>query len=681
RRPGFRREDTMLAVTTLSFDIAALEIFLPLFCGGRVVIADAEETIDMERLKARIVGAGVTVVQTTPARWRMLLAAGWPEASFRIWCGAEALPADLAAELLDHGELWNLYGPTEATIWATIHRVSLIEEGKIVPIGRPIANMEVFILDERLRPVPVGVPGEICIAGPGLARGYLNRPDLTAEKFVSLPLLGGKRVYRTGDLGRRRHDGTLEFLGRRDDQVKFRGHRIELGEIAANLEAHPAVRHCAVTMRGKHPGEEHLVAFYTSPSPPPDPEELRRFLGERLPDYMVPGFFVHLEALPLNPSGKVDKGALARIEVERPTKTFVAPRTPIETRIAEIWQEVLDIERVGVFDDFFALGGHSLLATRILARLRETFGADLPLRALFECRTVAGLAEAITARSANASMLPPITPIPREGELPLSFAQQRLWFIEELQPGNVKSTIPGLVRIRGPLDVDLLRESLRDLCQRQESLRTAFGARGGRPFQRVVPEVEVPLDSVDLSEEADPDRVLHADAERRVAHPFDLSKPPLFRVTLYRLGPAEHVLLLVMHHIVSDGWSIEIFFRETTLLYAARIRGESTHLPPLTVQYIDHAYWQRRWMQGEVLQEQLGYWKRQLAGAPPALDLPTDRPRPPIQTFSGATETKDLPPALTEALKALAARRGATLFMLLLAAFKVLLSRLAGQED
>ncbi|HEX8202153.1 MAG TPA: amino acid adenylation domain-containing protein, partial [Isosphaeraceae bacterium] len=635
---GVTARDALLAVTTLSFDIAGLELFLPLIVGARVELVPREVAADGARLAARVDEPGVTFLQATPATWRLLLEGGWAgKPALTMLCGGEALPRALADRLLDKGAaLWNLYGPTETTIWSSAARV---EPGEgAVPIGRPIANTQLYVLDARLRPVPVGVTGELYIGGAGVARGYLRRPALTAERFVPDPFgkAAGARLYRTGDLARWRPDGSLDCLGRIDHQVKIRGFRVELGEIEAALLRHPAVRAAVVVAREDASGEQALVAYTVAdPGAEIAAADLRRGLHEALPEYMVPSAFVALEALPLTPNGKVDRGALpppgaARVEAEGP---YVPPRGPIEEALAGIWGELLGRDRIGVHENFFDLGGHSLTATQLLARLRDTFAVEPSLRDFLEGPTVAGLARLVERElTAGAGLeVPPIEPVGRDGPLPASFAQQRLWFLDQLEPGSAAYNIPVAVRLAGRLDVGALGRALAEVVRRHEALRTTFASEGGVPRQVIAPAQALALPVTDLTDLPESDR--RAEALRRLraeaARPFDLARGPLVRAGLFRLGEAEHVVAVTMHHIVSDGWSIGVLVREVAALYDAFRRGAPSPLPEPALQYADYAAWQRRWLQGEVLQTQLDYWAGQLAGVP-ALELPADRPRPSV---------------------------------------------------
>jgi amino acid adenylation domain-containing protein len=691
--PGLVAGDTLLAVTTISFDIAALELFGPLAAGARVVLAGRGEAADPGRLAALLASSGATVMQATPATWRMLLEGGWRgDERLKALCGGEALPRDLARRLLPAcGALWNMYGPTETTVWSTCRRMD--SAAGAISIGRGIANTRLYVLDSHLQPVPPGVAGEVWIAGAGLARGYLNNPALTAEKFLPEPFCGepGARMYRTGDRARWLSDGTLEHLGRLDAQVKVRGFRIELGEVEAALAAHAAVSQAAAAVREDMVGNNRLVAYLVcrDGAEVPDPAELRSHLRERLPEYMVPAVFVAMHTLPLTSNGKVDRKALPAPPEDRPelAARYVAPRGPVEEELAEVWASVLGVARVGAEDNFFELGGNSLLAARVVARLRGELGVEVPLRALFEAPTVAGLAGAVdAARAAGAAApAPPVQVLPRRADgpsvFPASFAQQRLWFLDHLQPGSPLYNMPAAVRLRGALDVEALGHALQQVVNRHESLRTRFELVDGGPVQVVGPALELPLSRDDLSSlpEAERETELRRRAREEARRPFNLARGPLLRVTLLRMAPQDHVVLLTQHHTVADGWSIGVLVRELTALYQAHVEGRPSPLPPLPVQYADYAVWQRDWLKGDVLEGQLAYWKEHLAGLPP-LELPTDRPRPAVMSPEGASLDFDLPRELAEGLRALGRTEGATPFMTLLAGFQALLGRYSRQD-
>ncbi|MCP4663526.1 MAG: AMP-binding protein, partial [bacterium] len=589
---------------------------------------------------------------------------------------------------------FNAYGPTETTVCATAGRYL---GGPRLPMGTPIANTRVVVLDRRQRIVGIGVVGELAIGGLSVARGYLGRPELTAERFVPDPFIrephpGGARLYRTGDLARSLADGTIEFLGRIDHQVKIRGFRIELGEIEAVLGRHPAVREAVVLARsatGSEPRtEKRLVAYLVAGAAGAEIAELREYLKRQLPDYMVPDAWVELGELPLDPNGKVDRAALGRRALPAPAwgrdegRELLTPRTPVEEMLAGVWSELLGVEAVGIDDDFFELGGHSLMATRMSSRVRDLFGVELPLRAVFETPTVAGLGERI-ARLQRRDEAIPLVPVDHRGDLPLSFAQERLWFLERFEPEAGVYNESDLIHLGGRLAVAGVEAALLEIVRRHATLRTTFAQVDGEAVQRIAPAAPQRVPVVDL-------RALPAarrrPAARRLAHrqarrPFVLAGGPLLRAALVRLGDDEHLLSLSMHHIICDGWSMGILFHELTTLYRAFLAGEPSPLEALPVQYADYAVWQRHWLSGEVLEARIDYWKRRLGGAPAALDLPTDRPRPAHQTFRGRTLGACLPEALTRGVEALSRRRGATLYMTLLAAFKVLLGRWSGHSD
>ena len=700
--PGF----CMPLTTKLTFDMCLKQLFPPLLRGGDVWILPEEVVAEPTVLLSAVAARTKVGLNCVPSLWTTILhaiqsgqATPPSEGLAYLFFGGEPLSKELVARTLatlPHLQIWNIYGPTEATANASAVRIF---SGDEVTIGRPIANAQIYVLNPSLYPVPIGVTGELYIGGAGVARGYLNRPELTAEKFIPDPFAAapGARMYKTGDLARYRPDGNIEFLGRIDHQVKIRGFRIELGEIEAVLGQHPAVREAVVLAREDAPGnssaslrtEKRVVAYYVvaEQKPLPTTTDLRSFLKEKLPEYMVPAVFVLLDALPLMPNGKIDRRALPAPDRSRPEldKVFVAPRTPTEELLAEIWARLLDVERVGIHDNFFDLGGHSLLATQLVSRMREVFQVEIPLRRLFEVPTVAGLAESIeVAHQAGQNLLaPPILPVPRNGNLALSFAQQRLWFFDQLEPGLSAYNIPAAVRLKGPLNLAALEQSLNEIVKRHESLRTTFGKVEGRPTQVIAPTLTIKLPIIDLrklpasEQEIEVRRLVTAEAQR----PFDLSQGPLVRGTVLRLSDEEHVGLLTMHHIVSDGWSTGILVREVATLYVAFCAGGSSPLPALPVQYADFAYWQREWLQGEVLETQIAYWKKQLAGAPAPIDLPTDHPRPAVQTFRGAHQSLVLPKQVQEGFKALGRQEGVTQFMTLLAAFQVLLYRYTSRDD
>ena len=686
--------DAVLQKTPASFDVSVWEFFWPLATGARLVVARPGGHQDPGYLVRTIVEEGITTIHFVPSMLRAFLEhpqAGRCASLRRVVASGEALPRDLEERFFARlvCPLHNLYGPTEAAVDVTYHPCRAERERPVVPIGRAVANTAIHVLDRALRPVPIGVPGELCIGGVQLARGYLGRPELTAERFAPDPCGGevGGRLYRTGDLARRLPDGEVEYLGRLDHQVKLRGFRIELGEIEAALAQHPQVHAAAVVLRG-----ERLVA-YVAPSsvgaalgsvPTAD---LRGYLAERLPEHMVPTAFVALPALPLTPSGKVDRRALPAFEpaAERGTATgFLPPRTPLEQALAAIWNEVLEVPAVGAEDNFFALGGHSLLAVRVLSRVLARLGVELPLRALFEAPTVAGLAVRLREMDAGPAAGPPLEAVPRDEPLPLSFAQERLWFLHRFEPASPVYNLATLYRLDGPLDAGALAASLRALVRRHEALRTTFvEGRGGAPEQRIAPGLPLPLPVVDLSGLAPAPREETAAAAvaAESRHLFDLAAGPLVRARLLRLGPTAHQLVLNCHHAVCDGWSLEVLERELAELYAAYVAGRAPRLAPLVLQHGDYAVWQRRRFESGLLAPQLAFWRERLAGAPTLLELPADRRRPAVFTYRGALLSRPLSTPAAVALRALARGEGATLFMGALALFAALLHRHIGADD
>jgi amino acid adenylation domain-containing protein/non-ribosomal peptide synthase protein (TIGR01720 family) len=692
--PGLDATDTLLAVTTTSFDIAALELFLPLVVGARVVIASHDVTTDGQRLAALLKTSGATVMQATPATWQLLVATGWmPDQPIKILCGGEAMPRSLADELLRHGNtLWNMYGPTETTIWSTTHHLG--PGSAPVPIGRPIANTQTYVLDRHLQPVPVGVPGELYIGGAGLSAGYLHRPQLTAERFIESPFdpVRSPRIYRTGDVVRYLADGLLEHLGRTDHQVKLRGFRIELGEIEATLREQQAIAEAVVVVREDVPGDKRLVAYSVARTAAPAESELRAFLKDRLPAYMVPSTFVALEALPRTPNGKVDRAALPAPGGEESKADYVAPETRIERAIADIWRDILRVERLSLTDNFFDVGGHSLLAALVVSRVHASIGQTIALRDIFENPTLGGLARHVERLPGRRSLSHDlgvnvdelsvaITPVRRDGRLALSFAQERLLFLDQVLPSGHVYNLPMAFRLRGALDRVALELALREIVRRHEALRTTFAFVGDRPRQVIgPPTLELPVVDLTALDDTERQRVAQRLSDEDANTSFDLATGPLFRANLVRLAPDEHLFMMNMHHIVVDGWSIDILLRELTALYGAFCQGEPSPLPDLPVQFADVAAWQRRVLSEEKLEAQLGYWRKQLASMPSVLDLPTDRPRPQARTYVGARHPFAVAKDTSSRLDELSRREHVTPFMVVLAAFYVLLYRYTGQE-
>ncbi len=728
---------------SIAADAIFPSLFAPLLVGTSVVVIPEPQPLDTLAALLDSVGRFSTI-KITPSQLEVLnqlLPASAARAAVRtLVVGAEAVHGEVLQLWQSHAPetiILNEYGPTETVVGCSSYRVSGPIAGA-VPIGLPSANMHFYVLDAQMQPVPLGVVGELYIGGDGVAWGYQGRPGLTAERFVPNPFgtmneergtmnearqvssflvprsSFGTRLYKTGDLVRYLDEraANIVFLGRADDQVKLRGYRVEPGEVAAVLGQHPSVRETVVLAREDGGGDRRLVAYvvttndhrrgaiYCAPTtdgvPTPDPRPLipalRSFLAERLPEYMVPSAFVLLDAMPLAPHGKVDRKALPAPERSRPAldETFDAPRTPIAELLANIWAEVLGLDRVGEHDNFFVLGGHSLLATQVMSRVQAAFQVSLSLRSLFAAPTVAGLAEQILlARHDTPDVIPPLQPVPRDAALPLSFAQQRLWFLDQLQPDSSVYNVPAAVRLSGALDLVALQRSLDAITARHETLRTTFALVDRQPVQVIAPAdaagaVAPQLLLYDLRSLPAPEREaaaleLAGHAARR---PFDLARGPLLRMLVIAMAEQQHIALLTAHHIVADGWSMNVFLQELATCYDAFASGQEqlAALPALPVQYADFAVWQRAWLQGAALEAQLAYWQRQLADLP-TLALPTDRPRPAVPSLAGADQPFALGPALSAELTALSRRAGATLFMTLLAAWQLLLAHISGQHD
>ncbi len=672
--------------TSVCFDLSIFELFAPLIRGGRACLVE-----NVLELLSEGVAVGVTLVNTVPSAMAELLRCnGIPNSVQTINLAGEPLKAALVDELYCRTgvkRVVDLYGPTETTTYST---VAVRRPGEPATIGRPITGTQIHLLDGQMNPVPPGEAGEVYIGGAGLARGYWKRPELTAERFVADPFAGaaGARLYRTGDLARHRPNGDLEYLGRVDQQVKIRGFRIELGEIEAALARHSGVGEALVLARDSVIEEQRLVAYFVPRDVlnPPSLQELRGHLQQWLPEYMVPAAWMALSAWPLTLNGKVDRKALPSPDLERGEKaeTGSAPRTAVEELLAAIWSEVLGAEAVGLDESFLVLGGHSLMAMRVVARVRDALRVDVPVRVLFENSTIRRLAGWIeTARDGATASLSPVRRRPTTERTPLSFAQERLWFLDRLEPGGAAYHIPLRVRLRGALNEVALERSLRELVRRHEVLRTRYIAPAGTPEQRVESETEwrlVRLDQWNLpagQREAEAARW----ARKAIAEPFDLARDYPLRARLLRWSEQEHELVLTLHHIAADGWSLGVLWRELDALYRAYARGQASPLAELPIQYADHAVWQREWLSGERLNQQLAYWQRRLAGAPRLLDLPTDYPRRPTPERRGARETWSVDPELTQRLRVLSRQEGVTLFMTLLGAWQVLLLRQSGQED
>jgi amino acid adenylation domain-containing protein len=683
---NFGPDETLLQLAPVSFDLLTFEVWGSLLNGARLVVMPPEAP-SLEELGRALQQHGITTLWLTAGLFHLMANAQLESllGLRQLLAGGDVLSPQAVKQVLEADSALTLidgYGPTENTTFTCCYPMpSGTSFGATVPIGKPISNTTVYVLDTELRPTPAGVPGELYTGGDGLARGYHNRPELTAERFVPDPFsdVPGARLYRTGDRVRFLADGNMEFLGRFDYQVKVRGLRIELGEIETVLAGHSAIKEVVVEVRGDTSEEKWLVAYVVSkPDVELSTEELRHYLREKLPDYMVPNSFVMLDRMPLTNNGKADRKALPEPDTLRP-EGYVAPRTQVEQQLSEIWSSMLGVERIGVNDNFFELRGNSLLATQFVSTVREQFQIELPLRDIFDSPTVAGIAEHLNAAAQHESRALIITPVSREGDLPLSFAQRRMWFLNQLEPESAYYNVPLAMRLTGQLDTDALEKAINEVIRRHEVFRTTFATAGGDPVQVISEAVHLPLTIEDISGEGE-DRAVELAAEES-AKPFDLSRGPLLRMRLLKLGPDHHVALFTVHHIISDGWSMGVLVREVAALYAAFVEDKTSPLPELPIQYADFAAWQQEWLRGSVLEDHFDYWKQQLEGAPATLDLPTDKPRPPVQQFRGGHELFSIPADVTERLLALSRQEGATLFMTILAAFNVLLYRYSGQKD
>ncbi|HGN0511932.1 TPA: amino acid adenylation domain-containing protein, partial [Pseudomonas aeruginosa] len=683
-------EDRILQFATLSFD-GFVEQLYPALTRGACVVLRGGDLWDTGELYRQIVEQGVTLADLPTAYWNLFLldALAEPRRSYgalrQIHIGGEAMPLEGPKLWRQAGmgrvRLLNTYGPTEATVVSSVFDCSAenARVGNASPIGQALPGRTLLVLDEHLGLLPVGAVGELYIASrAGLARAYHDRPGLTAERFLPDPFgEPGSRLYRTGDLARRRGDGVIEYMGRADHQVKIRGFRIELGEVEARLMDLEGIREAAALAL-----DGQLVAYLVAEGgedetrQPALRERIRTALRASLPDYMVPSHLLFLERMPLSPNGKLDRRALPKPDAGLMQHDHMAPASALEKDVAAIWGELLGVERVGLTDNFFELGGHSLLATRLVSRIRQDLGIEVSLKSLFEQPVLQGFVESLGEKPAE---VPPIMPVTREQPLPLSYAQERQWFLWQLEPESAAYHIPAALRLRGGLDVVALQRSFERLAQRHESLRTRFRQEGLRTVQVVDADGQLQVSRHSLANVDDAS--LRAAVEAEMARPFDLRADALLRISLFEVAPNDHVLVMVQHHIVSDGWSMQLMVEELVQLYAAYSQGREAALPALPIQYPDYAVWQREWMEAGERERQLAYWIGLLGGEQPVLELPFDRPRPAEQSFRGARLEFELGAERARRLKALAQRQGASTFMLLLASFQALLYRYSGQPD
>lgn len=682
-----------LLTFSFAFDGSVTGIFWTLLQGGELIIPSEASHRDPTELAALIEHHQISHVVWVPSLYQAVLgdASSAQLTSLHVVITAgESLPLELVRrhhQRLPQATLYNEYGPTEATVWCSVYRTTREEAGARVPIGKPIAHMQLYVLDKHLQPMPIGVPGELYIGGACLARGYINQPQLTHERFLANPYVAGTRLYRTGDLARYRADGNVEFLGRIDQQVKLRGYRIELGEIEHALSNFPGVHHAAVLLREDKRDQHRLVGYVAGESSLNNKlEQVRSYLADRLPHYMVPPVILWLDAMPLGATGKVNRRALPAPEYTSNQAVMrVAPRNPVEESLAELWKSVLEVPEAGIHDHFFEHGGHSLLATQLVSRVREIFEVDVSLSALFERPTIAALAEEVTRLRKSeqmASAMPPIIPVPRDQPIPLSYSQQRMWLLYQLAPESTAYNMPFASRQMGHLNKSALRRTIDAICSRHEAFRTTFMMTSEKPVQVIHPFRPPHWTEMNLGHLPSDERQQQAArlVEREANQPFDLEKGPLARFLLIEIEPEDHVLVLTMHHIIGDQWSFGIIGYEFALFYNAFCRGDVPSAKPISVQYADYAVWQRHCLTDDRLRTQSNYWQKKLAGLS-KLSLPTDHPRPVMQTFNGSHRMLELPASLIERLKQFSAEHNATVFMTLLACFQILLRRYSGQTD
>ncbi len=710
------QKDKVLQKTPISFDTAIWEVYAPLISGAQLVMAKPGGHRDINYLINIINQYQITALKLVPFLLQVLLDSGdfiTCKSLKRVLCGGEVVTRELVEcfQSQSNAGLYNLYGPTEATIDVTCsgnlsnsdqkreEQEEITRRVQKPPIGHPIANTQVYILDQYLQPVPVGVPGEIYVGGFALAQGYLNRPELTKERFIKLEIgdwgLGESQnsnpnfltLYKTGDLARYLPDGTIDYIGRADFQVKLRGVRIELGEIESAINQHPQVKQAVAIVQREQPDTQRLVAYLIPEGKTPTNQQLLYHLKKQLPNYMIPSAFVVLETFPCTPSGKLDRKALPAQYTNRTEENFVPPSTQREILIADIFASLLKVQQVSINDSFFELGGHSLLATQVITRVREIFNVEVPLKLLFESPTVAQLDQAIQKLKPTEfdATSPPLVASERDSEtnIPLSWSQQRLWFLDQLEGSNATYNIPSALKLEGDLNVAALEEALQEIIRRHEVLRTSFESVNGEPVQVIAPQVRLELPVINLQnlpQEQQSEQVKQRSINAAQTT-FNLAIAPLMQLELLRLGQNSHILLINVHHIISDGWSSGIFIEELSALYAAFVEGKESPLAELEIQYADFALWQREWLSGKVLEEKLNYWRGQLADSTPLLELPTDHPRPAIQTDNGANHLCTLDADLTAKVKQLSQEHGVTLFMTLEAIFATLLYRYSGQTD
>ncbi|MEI6274794.1 MAG: amino acid adenylation domain-containing protein, partial [Prolixibacteraceae bacterium] len=688
-------EDILLSVTTITFDIAVMDIFGPFLKGAKIVIASQETMADMELLIRKFTTSKATVFEATPVTYRMLVLNSWPgNPNIRLVCGGEALSKELVRELQARSkEIWNVYAPTETTIFSVVKKLSKEDSAGdgYVPLGRPIDNTLLYVLNKDLVPVPVGVPGELFIGGVGLSPGYLNMPEITRDRFINNPFPNEQKskIYKTGDVVRYLDNGDVLFMNRIDNQVKIRGFRIELGEIESALALYETIKNNVVMVREDSRKEKNLIAYIVQKeNTTTDLADLRNFLKTKVPDYMVPASFLFLDQFPLTQTGKIDRKSLPEPDdnLNQSAKIYIEPTNEIEKELTVIWSESLNISKIGIGDNFFELGGNSLYATIIISRINKNFNIHLPLRSIFEKQNLADLATEIQFHLSNVKdsenqIIPHLDTT--SDTFPLSAGQKRLWFVENLEPGNLGYNVPLSYHIKGEIDPKILEESISALIRRHDTLRTIILTVDGTPVQKILPSFSFQLDMVHL--ENLPSNEKYNQLEKYIhqneQHLFDLEKWPLSIFKLLRLSADEYTLLMNFHHIITDGTSVRIFVEDLGQIYTAIKENRPTDLPELPITYGDYASWQEKWMESDTCRKQIDFWTNELKGAPELLQLPLDFPRPKIQTYDGDEVNFVLDAALTQQLQLFSKRTNTTLFVTLLSLFNSLITRYISQDE
>ncbi|WP_185964339.1 non-ribosomal peptide synthase/polyketide synthase [Aliikangiella marina] len=687
-RPGIDENNCLLAVTSISFDIHTLELYLPLISGARLILASDETVVSGEAIASSISRYQVDMMQATPATWRMLIDCTWkPQGAFKALCGGEALSYQLKEQILASGaDCWNMYGPTETCVWSAVNQM---QAGEAVRIGRPIGNTEFYVLDSKQQLVADKVAGELYIGGIGLARGYWKKSQLTSEKFVTNPFSAetSRRLYRTGDYVRYMENGELEFLGRGDEQVKVRGFRIELGEIESVINSHDLVSDVAVCVR-KIKQDNSLIAFVVLTDKKSKSElvkDIKQYIVQKLPNYMLPSRFVVLTQLPKTANGKVDKNSLSlNLDIDIQHREFIEPKNELQKGLVIIWSKLLEIPRnkISIKDDYFTIGGHSLLAMQLVNRIREVLGYELNLKSIFNYPDIESLSSFLE-KSESTNSRTVIKPAHLTSNLPLSYSQQRLWFIDQVEQGSVQYNMTELYIHNGPLDIKLFELAIFKLIQRHEILRTIFKSEKGIPYQSTLEHFKTPFEYIDLSKQSfsSQQKLTQHVIHKEIFTAFDLSNELLLRVKLLSFSEDDFLIVYGIHHIICDAWSVDVINQELSIIYKALKNNQEIPLKPLTIQYCDFAFWQKKQLDSRVAEEKLNFWKQKLLGIPDFHLLPLDKKRPERQMFDACLEIQHIDQRLFQDIEALCKNYNVTLFMFLETAFALLIARYSNQSD